>query len=159
LPALKFLPTVLKASALTWVVSGRHFGFTLFVIIPIFLFWLATSTFQSRDNPSVRKELIWRAMIWLGSIVVIFVVHVHMHRFARAKAQTVADAISDYIKIQSKCPASLETVGQDTKKLSKELRLYFSCREGKPFLMYSSTYVPFESEHFNFEQAIWEHKD
>ena len=55
-------------------------------------------------------------------------------------------------------PAKLEDVGISKSTFEEHLGLGgYVCKDQQPFLFYASTYVPFETENYDFTKHEWRH--
>lgn len=138
----------------------RHSGFMLAVVLLFLIPWWAYSGYRCLRFPGERKLRITKAIVWLVAVVVIFSVHLVMYRSAQRYSLGVSEKIEAYISRHGQCPAELEDVGISTPAFKAQLGLgSYVCQEQRPFLFYASTYVPFETEYYDFTHHEWRHAD
>jgi len=57
-------------------------------------------------------------------------------------------------------PENIEAVGYSKNQLKALVGLGgYHCEHDEPRFFYASTYVPFETEHYDFETRTWQHVD
>jgi hypothetical protein len=86
-------------------------------------------------------------------------IHYYLHDSTQLNAQFVVSEIEKYSKQSGHCPPDLASIGMSTDQLKNNLgnSAYF-CESGKPRFFYSSTFVPYARESYDFEKRLWQHK-
>lgn len=85
-------------------------------------------------------------------------VHAYMFHATQKYATKVSVAMESYIVTHGTCPLELEEVGIQKADFRAALGSsgYF-CEAGKATLFYASTFVPFETENYDFNDHRWVH--
>ncbi len=98
------------------------------------------------------------AIVWCVAVVVIFSAQLVMYQSAKSYALSVSAKVEAYISDHGRCPAELEDVGIAKTTFKEHLGLGgYVCKEQQPFLFYATTYVPFETERYDFAKHEWGH--
>lgn len=153
-----FIRTIFVSALVVLLLSQRHCGFmlvfVLFVLIPSF----AYSGYRCACFPVERKLRLQKVIVWCVAVAVIVAVHLVRHQTAKTYAQGVSEKIETYISVHGRCPAGLEDVGISRSAFKENLGMGgYRCENQAPFLFYASTYVPFDTENYDFVQREWRH--
>ncbi|MES2299002.1 MAG: hypothetical protein V4582_18300 [Pseudomonadota bacterium] len=127
----------------------------LMVAVPL-VPWCLYSLYVITTQPSRRTLQAKKVAYWVLGIATIIAVHVYRHISTRTAANEIVARIVDYSKTHGTCPPTLEAIGSSNAVLKEKLGLsgYF-CKNGNPALFYGTTYVPFETESYDFEHGLW----
>ncbi len=78
----------------------------------------------------------------------------------RAKAQVLVDAVLLYHASHGSYPKDLQTVGYAPETVKSMIGMGgYLLEENKASFFYTSTYVPFETEDYDFSKHEWVHLD
>ena len=150
--------TIFVSLLVTLLLVQRHCGFmlifVLFALIPSF----AYSCYRCIRFPVERKLRIQKAIVWGVAVAAIVSAHAVMYQSAMSYAQSVAEKVEAYISSHGSCPTGLEDVGISKSTFKEHLGLGgYVCENQKPILFYASTYLPFETESYDFAHREWRH--
>ncbi len=150
--------TLIVSLLVALLLTQRHSGFMLAFVLLFLIPWFAYSGYRCIRFPIERKLRIQKAIVWCVAVVVIASVHLVMSRSAKSYALGVSEKIEAYISSHSQCPAELEDVGISKSTFEEHLGWGgYVCKDQQPFLFYASTYVPFETENYDFTKHEWRH--
>ena len=151
--------TLIGAGMVTLLLCQRHCGFMLFLVLLFLLPWLLVSLWRGLRHPEQRAQRASQAAIWLCSVSLIVGVHLHMAIQTRDHAQRLVEKVSAYQQRHGRYPANAQALGYSDAQIRELLGLgdYF-LTEGKPSLFYASTYMPFETEMYDFSLQQWRHR-
>lgn len=98
--------------------------------------------------------------IWLLSVVIIIGIQYVIAIQTQKDAQKIVNAILAYYESHSAYPENIQSIGYT----KEDLRSIFGAggyffKEGKPYFFYASTYIPFETEHYDFIHRQWIHNE
>ena len=152
--------TFITAFIVTLLLSQRHMGFAVAFEVMILLPWLAWSAWIMATQRARRRVQAAKSLIWVASVALIVGIHAWRAHQTREDAQRVVDAVLAYRAAHGAYPQSTEAIGYTKDQLKSMIGFggYF-VESGKPFFFYASTYVPFETEHYDFETNTWTHLD
>ena len=120
--------------------------------------WLAFSAWVIATKPQRRLLQTAKVILWLSSVLVIVAVHWYVASVTRANAQHIADAILEYSRTHGEYPPNLQAIAVTQAKLKAEVGLGgYVLRDGKPLFFYATPYIPFETDHYDFERRSWVH--
>ena len=150
--------TLLASLLVVLLLAQKHCGFMLIFVLLVLIPSFAYSSYRCIRFPVERKLRIQKAGVWCIAVSVIVSVHLVMYQSAKNYAQSVAEKVEAYISSHGSCPTELEEVGISKGAFKEHLGLGgYLCENQKPFLTYASTYVPFETESYDFVQHEWKH--
>jgi hypothetical protein len=148
---------VLFNSIIFLLISGQRFsGMYALVFCPFLIIWLIYSIFIVYTRPLRRKSQLIKVGIWFFAIFVVVGIHVYRSDVARRSGDEVVLAINKYRLKNGAYPANLDTIGQDTQRLRRELMLRYWLLDGTPTLAYASTISPLDRYFYNFDKSVWE---
>lgn len=158
-PAIRTLiPTLVVCALVTLFLCQRHAGFLLFALALPLVPWLIYSAWVVATKPIVRRQQLVKACIWMLGVSIVLGVHAIMFTTAKRNAEEISAALEMHIREFGQCPKELEAVGLTKAALRKKLGYAaYSCESGKPTLFYGSTFVPFETENYDFGTHAWIH--
>jgi len=150
--------TLIASLLVALLLTQRHCGFMLAFVLLFLIPWFAYSCYRCMRFPVERKLRVQKAFVWCVAVAVIVSVHLVMYQSAKSYALGVSEKIETHISSHGQCPTELEDVGISKSAFKEHLGLggYF-CKDQQPFLFYASTYVPFETESYDFAKHEWEH--
>lgn len=152
--------TILAAGICTLVIAQRHAGFMLiFVVLPLVI-WLPFVLHEIVVRPQVRTIQSIRIGIWIIALAVIAGNHFRMHTIARRAASAIVATVDSYRQSHGNYPAKIEDIGV-TRQTSNEYLgkiIYFN-DEKRTVLEYSSTFIPFAMDRYDFRKQIWTQTD
>ena len=152
------MSTILFGLIVTLLLAQRHCGFILIFVLVVLIPWFAYSGYRCIRFPIERKLRIQKAVVWCVAVAVIVSSHLVMYQSAKSYAQSVVEKVEAYISNHGSCPAKLEEVGISKNTFKEHLELgSYVCENKKAFLFYASTYVPFDTEAYDFAQHEWSH--
>ena len=150
--------TLVVSLIVVLLLTQKHSGFMLAFVLLFLVPWFAYSGYRCLRFPIERKLRIQKTIVWFVAVVVIVSVHLVMYRSAKSYALGVSEKIETYISSHGQCPTKLEDVGISKSTFKEHLGLGgYSCKDQRPFLFYASTYVPFETENYDFTKHEWRH--
>jgi hypothetical protein len=160
-PQIKALrSTFIGAIVVTFLLCQRHAGFmVLFEAICVLVF-VAISIWVSIHRPQQRSIQAAKVGVWLLSIGIVIGVHIILAERTKIDAQKIVDAIITYHASHGAYPPNIESIGYSESERKSMIGFggYFFTN-GQPDFFYASTYVPFETENFDFSKRIWWHSD
>ncbi|MGZ3241541.1 MAG: hypothetical protein ACXWJK_15025 [Burkholderiaceae bacterium] len=150
--------TLIGAGVLAFLLLQKHSGFMILFVWLFLIPWIFYSAWVIVRQPQRRSIQAKKVFVWVAFSTIVVGYHLQLHNETRRKAQHIADKITDYMTAKGACPVKLETIGLSNKSLREEIGLSgYQCEGGKPVLFYASTYVPFETDHFDFKRREWVH--
>ena len=154
-----WLTTLLIAVVVTPPLCMRYNGFMLLPLICFLLVYLVASPWSDFRHPEKRVLRAGQAAIWLCCVSLIVGVHVYRATSARDHAQLLVEKVIAYRQSHGRYPATAQALGYSDKQLRELFVMggYF-LTDGKPYLFYASTYMPFESESYDFALRQWQHQ-
>lgn len=138
------------------ILSTQRFSgaYAVILLLPLSI-WFLYSIFVILNKPERRKSQLIRVVIWFFTASTLLTVAWYRSEATRKGANEIVIALKEH-KIKSGVyPAKLEEIGKDSPLLRKELRLSYSLDEGKPTLIYYSTWVMLDSYDYDFEKSMW----
>lgn len=158
-PQIKALrSTFIGAIVVTFLLCQRHVGFmVLFEVICVLVF-IVISAWVSIRRPQQRSIQAAKIGVWLLSVGIVIGAHIILAKKTKIDAQKIVDAVITYQASHGAYPPNIESIGftKSERKSMIGLGGYF-LTDGQPQFFYASTYVPFETEHFDFSKRIWRH--
>ena len=153
-------PTLIAASVTTFLLCQRHLGFAVLFEAILLTPWAIASLWVGIRNPQQRSIQAAKVGIWLLSIGIVIGVHYFVATQTRADAQKVVEAVLSYHASHGTYPEDIEAVGYTKGDLRSMIGMggYF-IEEGRPSFFYASTFVPFETDHYDFSKQMWVHRD
>lgn len=152
----RLIKTLLGALFVLFFTVQRHAGlnlvFVVLFLVPSFIH-SAYVCFKRREERQVR---LYKAGIWLMTIVVIVSSHAYMHNQAREVANAISSTIVLHRQTHGAYPASAEEAGL-SREFMKKSRVFYNFSDGVPFLMYPVTFMPFDTYDFDFETGEWQY--
>jgi hypothetical protein len=146
------------ATCTALMLSQRHLGFALYVVFIWMAPWLLGTAYHCFRYPVERRPRLINAGIWCLCVTIVLTSHLIMYRNAQAYGQQVVTQIEAYRTQHGNYPASLEEAGINKAVFRKHLGLgAYMYEDGHPSLFYASTYVPFDTESYDFTRHIWVH--
>lgn len=140
------------------LVSQRGLGLLLGCVLLVLIPWTFWSASVAAFRPERRVDRLIRMALWWGSVGVIVGVHDLQATQAQRVAREVSDKLVASMKAMGRCPASLEATGFSAEWLRDRLgKVYYTCREGKPILLYANAFNVFDKESFDFDSGQWTH--
>ena len=126
---------------------------------PLLLPWLLASLWIGFRHPEQRALRASKAAIWLCCVSLIVGVHLYLAIQTRDQAQLLVEKVIAYQQTHGRYPDSAQALGYSDKQLRELLGLggYF-LTEGKPTVFYATTYLPFETESYDFSRQQWQHQ-
>ena len=150
--------TLIASLIVVLLLAQRHSGFMLSLVLLFLVPWLAYSGYRCIRFPTERNLRIKKAIVWFVAVLVIFSVHLVMYWSAKSYALSISEKIEAYISSHGQCPTELEDVGISKRAFKEHLGLgSYACKDQRPFFFYASTYVPFETEYYDFTNHEWRH--
>lgn len=150
--------TLVVSLIVVLLLTQRHSGFMLAFVLLFLVPWFAYSGYRCLRFPIERKLRIQKTIVWFVAVVVIVSVHLVMYRSAKSYALGVSEKIETYISSHGQCPTKLEDVSISNSTFKEHFGLGgYACKDQRPFLFYASTYVPFETENYDFTKHEWRH--
>ena len=151
--------TLIGAGIVTLLLCQPFCGFMLFLVLLFLLPWLVASLWIGFRHPEQRARRASQAAIWLCSVSLIVGMHVYRATSARDQAQLLVEKVIAYRQSHGRYPATAQALGYSDKQLRELFVMggYF-LTDGKPYLFYASTYMPFESESYDFALRQWQHQ-
>lgn len=152
--------TIVAAGLATLILCQRHLGFMVLFEVIFATPWIACSLWIIVRNPQHRSLQSIKVGLWVVSMITVIVVHWAMATQTRANAQIMVDAIMEYATFHHTYPPDLQTLGYSNDDIRSKIGLSgYGFNNGKPYFFYASTYVPFETDHYDFAKREWEHSD
>lgn len=141
------------------MLSQRHLGFALYVVFIWMAPWLLYTLFRCQRHPTEWRPRLINVGMWCLCIALVLTSHLIMYRNAQAYGQQVTTQIEAYRTRHGNYPASLEEAGISKAVFREHLGLgAYMYENGHPSLFYASTYVPFDTESYDFTRHIWAHR-
>lgn len=152
------LQTLIVSLLVTLLLAQRHCGFMLIFVLLLLLPWLLYASYRCLRFPAERTLRAQQAMIWCIAVAAISASHLLMYQSARSYAQAVVGKVEAYMASHGHCPAGLADIGVSAATFKQQLGIGgYVCDNQKAHLFYARTYVPFDSEHYDFSQHAWLH--
>lgn len=160
-PQIKALhPTLIAAGVVTLFLCQRHLGFVVLFEVFILTLWIIASIWVSIRNPQQRSLQAAKVGIWLLSVGIVIGVHLLVATQTRAKAQKLVDAVMSHSASHGTYPEDLQSIGYTKDEVRSMIGMGgYHFENGQPFFFYASTYVPFETDHYDFSKHEWVHLD
>ena len=150
--------TLVISLLVSLLLTQRHSGFMLAFVLLFLIPWFAYSGYRCIRFPAERKLRIQKVIVWCVAVVVIVSVNLVKYQSAKSYALGVSEKLEAYISSHGRCPKELEDVGISKSTFKEHLGLgVYVCKDQQPFLFYASTYVPFETENYDFTKHEWGH--
>ncbi len=151
--------TFMAAGVVTLLLSQRHCGFMLFLVLLFLLPWLLASLWICIRDPQQRSLRASQAAIWLLSISLIVCVHVYIATQTHSNAQRLVERVIAYQQRYGHYPANVQAIGYSDAQIHDMLGMGdYQLTEGQPYLFYATTYLPFETESYDFSLHQWQHR-
>ncbi len=120
--------------------------------------WILYSIFIITTQQARRVIQGVKVAIWVSAVFVVIGIHYYLYVSTQASANKVASAIQQYAKEHGSYPPNIDAIGMSKGQLRSELGLSaYILESGKPTLFYATTYLPFQTEHYDFETNHWRH--
>lgn len=152
--------TLIGAGVVTLLLCQPFCGFMLFIMLCFLLPWLLASLWIGVRHPEQRARRASQAAIWLCSVSLISGVHLYRATSTRHHAQLLVEKVIAYRQSHGSYPATAQAIGYSDARIRE---LFFTggyfLTEGKPYLFYTSTYMPFAVESYDFTLQQWQHQD
>lgn len=139
------------------VVSGLLGVWTLFVSLPRSLTFTKDQEF--------RKYLFWRAIIYLGAVVLVFGYIIANNMIAAQRAEEVIDAVKTYKAKYNRYPEALGDIAPEfvdaipvAKYTVSHGKFQYVSSKDAHILMYVKI-PPFSRRSYHFERNVWENVD
>ena len=148
--------TLVAAGVVTFLLCQPHLGFGVMVELLVLVPWTLASIWLMVRQPETRTTQGLKIGVWVLSVAVVAMVHYHLATETRANAQAVVDAVLAYHTVQGAYPADAEAVGYSQAQLRTLLGMGgYMLNDKQPTFFYASTFMPFETVHFDFEKRVW----
>ena len=160
-PQIKTLrSTFIAAGVVALFLSQRHIGFMVLFEELILAPWIVFSIWVSIKNPQQRSYQAAKVGIWLLSVGIVIGVHFFVATQTREKAQKLVDAVMSYYASHGTYPVDTQSIGYTKEEVRSMIGMggyYFE--HGQPSFFYASTYVIYETDHYDFSKREWMHRD
>lgn len=152
------IPTLIACASVTLLLCQRHAGFMLIALALPLTPWLMHSAWVIATKPNARRQQLAKVSVWVVGVSFVLGSHAIMFAAAKKKAELISSALEAYINKFGQCPRELEAIGFTEAMLRDEFgyAAYF-CESGKPTFFYGSTFVPFDTENYDFSTHTWRH--
>ena len=114
--------------------------------------WIA---FVAVRSPTRRRVQACKAALLAVTVAVIGFVHVGYAQSTRASAQQAVDALLSFKTHQGRFPRDAVEAGIETAELESKYVFVRWASEGEPVVIYNSTFIPFDTYHFDFATRTW----
>jgi hypothetical protein len=149
---------IVTAGVLAFLFAQRHAGFMVIMEVLFLVPWTLWSAWVIAVKPQPRRLQSAKLGIWWLSVALIVGVHYVRATTTRASAQQVVDAVLAYRTAHGVYPADIQAIGYTKDQLRDMIGFggYFM-KDKKPLFFYASTYVAFETDHYDFARNEWTH--
>lgn len=138
------------------LLSQRHTGFLLILLSPLLAVGRCHSAYVIAGRPQARRLQMTKVALWAIAVTVAVSIQLTRHISARRYANTVVQAVEAHARQHGQYPPTLEAAGLSAKEFRERLGLSgYGLGAGSPQLYYSSTYMPFAVEHYDFARREW----
>lgn len=103
----------------------------------------------------------WFYVINKKNLVVLFAIaassvyHIYLYKTTESKALKISTAINEYHRSNGKYPSNLSDIATLEQDI-QEIGVYYDYSKEVPFLMYKSTFMPFETFMYDFKNKTWQ---
>ena len=152
----RILKTIIVCTLVVLLVSQRYSGMMIpFVTIALIISFLS-SAYVCYKNPQEIKIRIIKASIWILGLILASSVHFYMYTKTRDIANIIAEAINLYYQKNNKYPRTPKEFGFSGEELHDQHIFYNN--EDEPYLMYPSTFMPFDVYQYDFKNHTWQYQ-
>jgi len=150
----------IAAAVIIFIFSQKHAGFMLAFVMLLSLPFLVFNIVVMIKNPDRRRFLRNKILLWIGAFACVIAWHGYLHISSRKIADEVVSMVQQYTAKNGHCPESLADLGLPEDWLKSRLGFSdYRCKEGQPHLYYATTYIVFDTEHYDFMNHTWIHLD
>lgn len=141
------------------ILGQKYCGFMIAIFIIPFAVWLVHEIYSVVKNPFLRKEKIFRILMWCVAFSLVCFIHILYFQEAREYGDRVVALIFEYRDSHGSYPENIHDVGVSVSELRKNLGMGdYTLYEGKPRLFYAVTYSLFDTYNYNFETRTWHYR-
>jgi hypothetical protein len=160
-PQIKTLrSTLIAAGVVALFLCQRHLGFMVLLEGLILAPWIVFSIWVSIKNPQQRSLRAAKVGIWLLSVGIVIGVHFFVATQTRERAQKLVDAVMSYHASHGAYPVDTQSIGYTKEEVRSMIGMGgYRFEHSQPSFFYASTYVPFETEDYDFSKRKWKHSD
>ena len=149
---------VVGAAAVTFFAASPGGGFMIYLIAPFLLIWLLYSLYIFWRRPERRRTHGIATGIWLLAVAAIAGLHTWYYHQARESADALVAAVVQFRQQHGVWPSSAAALGIDEKQDGmRAARVGYFLKDGRPNVMYASTFQMFATYSYNFETQQWDY--
>jgi hypothetical protein len=132
-------------------------GLTFPVISPFLAVWFFWRLFSSSWRPGTLRPHLINTAIWLPGIFLILVLQHHYAITARRNADHLLALVNQFQQQHGQYPINTEQLDNPAFKTHRGMsEPSYLNNQGRPVLMYASTFMPFSIYQYNFSHKQWE---
>jgi hypothetical protein len=151
--------TVIAVAVTVLLLAQRQAGFMLFFFAFPLIPWFLYSVYVIARPPACRSVQATKVALWVVGVSAVLGIHYRLHLNTKARATEVVSAIRQYASERGTYPPNLEAVGLSSTQLTSKLgrSSAYGIESGNPHFFYASTYIPFSTESYDFQNNVWKH--
>lgn len=154
-PVREYGPFLIAVLLLLAICGPRYAGINLVFAIPLAIGWLAWRGWRSLRSPIQRRILGRKTVVLVIGFAAIAAAHFSYAGTARADAQRIVDALLRFQAREGRFPGDAVEAGINTVELDRKYVRVSWASAGKPSVIYSSTFIPFDVYRFDFATRTW----
>jgi len=138
--------------------SQKHAGFTIFFVLPVLAGWLIYNLARIRKQPERWKGLAIKTAIWLVALAIALLCQWNLARLARQDADLLVSRVLSYKAQHGVYPKDMLEAGITDPEFGRRWKLGYLIQDGRPFILYASTFVVFDAYIYDFDANQWVYK-
>lgn len=144
------------AAFVAFMAAQLHLGYMIFFPIIVLVIWVLYNLFRSRREPQrIKRPFFIKIGLWLLAIAVVFVSHWYLGRAARQDGELLAIHVLQFRSLHGTYPKNMAEAGVTDPSFGRRWRMGYGLSEGQPYLIYASTFTPFDSYSYDFDSKQW----
>ena len=148
--------SAIGAAFVAFMAAQVHLGYMIFFPIIVLVIWALYNLVRSRRQPErVKRPFFIKIGLWLLAIATVFVNHWYLAEAARQDGELLAMHVLQFKSQHGAYPKDMEEAGVADPTFGRRWMMGYSFSEGEPYLIYASTFTPFDSYSYDFDSKQW----